>query len=263
MTDHEASILAARNLRESMRLYSCASASGHVRDYSGLSVVSSGLNLPFFNSAVLTGGVTDRNTLQLRVDLGHIHFGTKGLPWSFWLCPEYLAPGLRKEAGMVFQRVRMRAAEGPVAMVLERDARVPDPVRMLPEVSVERVTDGRMALDFCDVSSEVFGLPIHTAMRVYGHPERLEGNITAYVSYAEGRPAGTAMVVEEQGSVGFYSVATRPYARRLGYAEAMMRVLLNRYRGHVSVLHSTPSGLPLYLRLGYRRVFSFEIYYTE
>jgi ribosomal protein S18 acetylase RimI-like enzyme len=67
--------------------------------------------------------------------------------------------------------------------------------------------------------------------------------------------------------IGLYSVATLPQHRRLGFAEAIMRQVIEqaqRSRG-VSrmVLQATSSGFSLYEAMGYRTVTSFNVFIAD
>lgn len=63
--------------------------------------------------------------------------------------------------------------------------------------------------------------------------------------------------------IGLYSVATLPDYRRLGYAEAIMRQVIEQAGVPRTVLQSTRSGLSLYERMGYRMVTNFNVYIAD
>jgi len=77
-------------------------------------------------------------------------------------------------------------------------------------------------------------------------------------------PVSTAAVVMGGGVLGVYNVATLPASQRLGYGEAVMRhALADKEREHgISriVLQSTPAGLGLYERMGFRTVARVAVY---
>jgi ribosomal protein S18 acetylase RimI-like enzyme len=87
---------------------------------------------------------------------------------------------------------------------------------------------------------------------------------STYIGYLENEAVSTAMTrpVDDVLFVGW--VATKPSRQGQGCAEALMRHALEHHRRKAgqmkSVLHSTPAGLKLYERLGYRRVARFELY---
>jgi ribosomal protein S18 acetylase RimI-like enzyme len=65
-------------------------------------------------------------------------------------------------------------------------------------------------------------------------------------------------------ALGVYNVATLPGHQRRGYGEAVMRFALNEANRDLgmerSILQSTPAGLRLYRRMGYRTVTRISVY---
>ena len=76
----------------------------------------------------------------------------------------------------------------------------------------------------------------------------------------------TAAVVAGGGAVGVYNVATLPGRQRCGYGEAVMRHALAEARREHGlervILQSTPAGLRLYERMGFRTVTRVSVYST-
>ena len=67
-------------------------------------------------------------------------------------------------------------------------------------------------------------------------------------------------------SAGIYAVATRPEARRLGFARLLTLTALPKARalGHqLAVLHSTPMAEGLYHSLGFATITEFELLASE
>ncbi len=86
----------------------------------------------------------------------------------------------------------------------------------------------------------------------------------AYVGYYKEEPVATAAIVMGGGAMGVYNVATVPEQQRRGYGEAVMRyALADAQREHGierSILQSTPAGLKLYQRMGYRQITRVSVY---
>jgi ribosomal protein S18 acetylase RimI-like enzyme len=66
------------------------------------------------------------------------------------------------------------------------------------------------------------------------------------------------------GAIGVYNVATMPDHQRRGYGEAVMRhAVAEAQREHGierTILQSTPAGLSLYERMGYRTITRVSVY---
>ena len=77
------------------------------------------------------------------------------------------------------------------------------------------------------------------------------------VGYLEGEPVATNMLLCGGGVAGLYAVGTVPAARGkgIGAATTLHLLLEARTRGYrYGVLFSSPMGLPVYERIGFRRV---------
>jgi ribosomal protein S18 acetylase RimI-like enzyme len=105
------------------------------------------------------------------------------------------------------------------------------------------------------------------SLSVYGAERAWKGTFQGYVGYSNGRAVTTAAAVITGDVIGLYSVATLPQHRRLGFAEAIMRHVIQQAqqtRGiSRSVLQSTSSGFSLYEAMGYRRVTSFSVFISD
>jgi ribosomal protein S18 acetylase RimI-like enzyme len=89
-------------------------------------------------------------------------------------------------------------------------------------------------------------------------------NFVSYVAYFDGEPVSTASVVNGGGAIGVYNVATLPGFQRSGFGEAVMRhalaEALREYGRRPIVLQSTPAGLRLYERMGFRTITKVAVY---
>jgi len=83
----------------------------------------------------------------------------------------------------------------------------------------------------------------------------------SFVGYVDGEPVSTTSLVAAAGVVGVYNVATLPGSRRRGIGEAVMRQALAAvHGGEPVILQSTPDGLKLYERMGFRTVARVAVY---
>lgn len=86
-------------------------------------------------------------------------------------------------------------------------------------------------------------------------------NSTMYYIQQDGLPIATATVFYDAGVAGVYHVATKSMYAGKGLASSLMaKLLLDAYNHgfQYSIVHSTPSGKPLYNKLGYEEKFTFQ-----
>ena len=110
-----------------------------------------------------------------------------------------------------------------------------------------------------------FHVPLSWFREVFDD-ESVWQKFAAYVGYVNGEPVATAAVVLGGEVAGVYNVATLPGRQRRGYGEAVMRyALADTRRTHGverTILQSTPAGLKLYERMGFRTITRVSVYST-
>ena len=86
----------------------------------------------------------------------------------------------------------------------------------------------------------------------------------AYVGYFNGEPVSTTAIIIGGGAVGVYNVATLPGKQRHGFGEATMRYAIAEARREHAfepvILQSTPAGLHLYQRMGFKTIARVAVY---
>ena len=112
-----------------------------------------------------------------------------------------------------------------------------------------------------------FEVPWTICREVYGSERAWQGSFRGYVGFVDGMPVATTAVVVAAGVAGIYSVGTLPGNRGRGYAEALMRDVLEKVRQETGVertiLQSTRTGFSMYSRMGYQPVTAFTVFITE
>jgi ribosomal protein S18 acetylase RimI-like enzyme len=130
-------------------------------------------------------------------------------------------------------------------------------------MEIRRVGDSGTRDAFCAIGSVCFHVPIAWFREVFDN-DAVWRRFTGYVGYADQEPVSTAAIVMGAGAMGAYNVATIPGHQRHGYGEAVMRhAIAEARREHGierSVLQSTPAGVRLYERMGYRTVTTVAVY---
>jgi GNAT superfamily N-acetyltransferase len=252
------------NLVEALRFFGRARNDGEVRDLAGLSLIFCGLNYAAFNAALITAPVDNNsNELMRLIEFAASQFQTQRLRWTFWLCDDFLDRSLSRQSLPIFSRYNLRALTQAPGMYTER---LHPPLHKLPALEVRSVGDPHTRNTFAEIMAAAFEIPHSVATAVYGSERAWSGTLKGYIGYANGKPVTTAASTVTGDVIGLYSVATLPHHRRLGFAEAIMRQVIDEaFRNGIqrTVLQSTSSGLSLYEKMGYRTITHFDVYIAD
>jgi ribosomal protein S18 acetylase RimI-like enzyme len=250
----------ADNLRESFRTVAAARGAGEIRELHGVSIASAGVTFQMFNAAFLSGPVNTEAELKQRILLPSVHFNARGLEWAYWVCEDWIESRARTRSRRLIEQHGLRLSTDLPGMIADR---ILPPVRPLPPIDVRRVCDLATRNAFCEIGATCFHVPITWFREVFDNDVVWE-RFASYVGYADGEPVCTTAIVHGGGATGFYNVATLPGSQRRGYGEAVMRRALAEARKEVGmhpvVLQSTPAGLQLYERMGFRTVARVAVY---
>ena len=250
----------ANNLRESFRVIASSRSAGDVRELHGVSIASAGVAFQMFNSAFLSGPVQSEAEMKQRIILPNSHFNASGREWAYWVCLDWLDASSRKRLRRLFEARGLRLSTELPGMISER---LLPPLRPLPRLEIRRVCDTAASDAFCEIGSVCFHVPIAWFHEVFDS-ESVWERFASYVAYFDGRPVSTAAAVVGGGAIGVYNVATLPGSQRRGFGEAVMRHALAEARREHSVerlvLQSTPAGLRLYERMGFRTITRVAVY---
>ena len=143
---------------------------------------------------------------------------------------------------------------------------------------VDRVTLAKQAVPELDIQrvTDAAGIDAHRQAATTGFgadPAVAEGTVcvdllerpecVVYVGYADGNPVVSGMGWRTGRTIGVYSIATIPAARRRGFGAAMTaRVVADGALAgcDVAVLQASEMGRPIYERLGFRTVIGYDAY---
>ena len=251
----------ADNLLQALRFFGHARASSEIRDLPGLSLIFCGLNYAAFNAALLARPVdADGQELSRLIQVSAQQFDSRNLRWTCWICDDYLSRQVLRDADHIFGRYGLRPLTEAPGMYAEK---LLPPHHKLPPLEVRRVTDAVTRSAFAEIMSVAFEIPPAVCAAIYGSEFAWVGDFRGYIGFADGKPVTTAAAMLTGDVIGLYSVATLPAYRRLGYAEAIMRRVIEQSGIARTVLQSTRSGLSLYERMGYRAVTNFNVYIAD
>lgn len=252
----------AANLAASLAFY------GPVEQRPGVNLIRSRVAYPVFNIALLDAAVVDPFhpavcDLDRRLDVAGEYYGRLNCEWSIWVCEHLLGPQTSRRLMKICEAHGLRCIAESPGMETEE---FPAPRRALPALEYRLVSDRETRADFSRLVTCCFHIPAEVAAAIYEHGEPWCAPLDIWLGYRDGEAVTSAAVISAAGGLGIYSVATLPAQRGHGYAEAVMRhaVAAKRAAGAAGplVLQSSPAGLELYRKLGFRRVTRYFVFAT-
>ncbi|MEY2581867.1 MAG: hypothetical protein QOE09_1716 [Ilumatobacteraceae bacterium] len=220
---------------------------GHpATQFDSLTMIATGLPVAFFNGVFLNVPTSDpEGAIAATIK----YFGELGLPFLMWV-----REGLDEALLRAGREAGLRDAGEVPAMGLRA-------VEKIPERS--SVLDVVIARDDADVEAHRtavtagFELPPDMARQIIGNGLLHDPDTALAIGRLEGVPVATALLCRSGTTAGVYNVATVPDYRRQGFGEtvtwAVVAEGVRRGCTH-SVLQSSPSGYPVYRRMGYQDV---------
>jgi GNAT superfamily N-acetyltransferase len=214
-----------------------------------------------FNAAFLSSPVESLTALEERLRTAQAHFQAQALRWSFWICEDWLATGVRRKLSRTCEALALRLSSEMPGMAADR---LRLPARKCPSLDVRRVQSEQTLDDFRALGAVCFHVPMSWFAEVFDPEVAARQSFICWVGYVDGLPVATAATVSSTGAVGLYNVATAPEHRHHGYGEAITRHALGEaIRDREStpiVLQSTSQGLRLYEQLGFHHVTRVLVY---
>ncbi len=249
------------NLRECFRILASRRARGDVLELPGVTVASAGVAFQMFNAAFLSSPAETVPDLEERIDLAARHFSSLGLRWSFWLCDDWIAKGLRRKAGSIFHRFGLRLSSEMPGMVAESLRPAPPPKG---ELELQRADSGEALREFRQIGALCFHVPPGSFAEVFDDEMARRSGFLAWVAHQNGIPVGTAAAVLGSGVTGLYNIAILPEYRRRGYGSAVTRLAaegaLEQGGANKFILQASMQGVRMYERMGFRTVTRVSVY---
>ena len=250
MTDGAA--LSISQFVDAWRLFGQAWPASRIESAAGVDYVFTGLPIPFFNVAVLTGGPLSGPALSAHVHAATDWAADKGAPWLLIVTHEALEPGVDAPALLDgYGLAPLLPMTGMIAQAVAPATRVPEGLQL----DEPRDADGCTAM--IDVNSAAYGMDLAASRPAYGVPAFWAGHVPVLGRVAGG--AATSAAVLMAGGYRYVAlVATDPAHQKRGFAEAAMRRALaiaeERHGPSPTFLHATDAGRPIYARMGYEAV---------
>jgi GNAT superfamily N-acetyltransferase len=259
------SLAVAGNLLRALRFFGEARNTGEIRDFPGISLIFCGLNYAAFNAAIIADPIdSDPRALDRIIETSSKQFESRNVRWTCWICDAFLGPSLHREANRIFNRHGLRSLTEAPGMYAERLA---PPCHRLPPLDILPVNDDQTRGAFAHIMSVAFDIPYSICAAIYGAERAWMGELRGYIGFVKQQPVATTAAIITGDVIGLYSVATVPERRRQGYAEAIMRHVVDeatRTTGiEHTVLQATQTGMSLYKQMGYQIVTNFSVYIAD
>ena len=215
--------------------------------------------------AVVAWAAFEPATVERRLDEILAAVDARGATVLWWYSPDQGPEDLRERVlRRGFERVEDTAA---MAMDL---ARLPDSVPPPDAARIDPVDDPAAVDAYVRVvirAMEIDHWPMAPdAARIRtDHIRSLLGDdplSRRFVAFLDGEPVATSRLSMAGGVAGLYTMVTLPHARRrgIGLAMAHRALLAGREAGmRIAVLQATDMGFPIYVRLGFEELFTYEM----
>jgi len=216
----------------------------------GVGTFATGLPHPFFNQVVTDAGATG-------AELTRAVRAMRERGGAFYVILRHPQDERFRE---LLARLGLEGDDGRLPGMAVDAIRSPRPVPA--ELHLHVVTDAESLADHAAAAAG-FGFPDALVRAFLGEELWLVPDTTTYVGYVGGEPVVSGFGVRTGRTIGVYSIATLPAARRRGYGAAMTeRILADGVAAgcDVAVLQASPMGRPIYEALGFRLVQEYALF---
>jgi N-acetylglutamate synthase len=208
-----------------------------------LTLVATGLPIPFFNGAYVR---SPTDAPERAVAEAVRFFADRNLPWILWARQPVASSFL--DAG---RAIGLRDAGGPPAMGM---GVIPEPPASPPELTVEIARTIDALQHHASMLKEGFGMPDELVHRLI-RPALLDvPDAAVLVGYVDGQPVSCSLLATSGSTAGVYNVATPDRHRKKGYGAALTWAAIaeGARRGCTqAILQASDSGYPVYRKMGF------------
>ena len=215
--------------------------------------------------AVVAWAAFDPATVEGRLDEILAAVDARGATVLWWFAPDPRPEDLRARVlRRGFDRVEDTAAMAMDLAHLPERVPPPEAVRIDP-VDDPAAIDAYVRVVIRSMEIDHWPMPPDAArIRTDYIRSRLGDDPLSrrYVAFLDGEPVATSRLSMAGGVAGLYTMVTLPHAQRrgIGLAMAHRALLAGREAGmRIAVLQATDMGFPIYVRLGFEELFTYEM----
>lgn len=214
-----------------------------VAERSELTMVATGVPIPFFNGAYLLDPAADP---VATIDSAIEFFRPHGVGWLFWL-REGVAPQLL-QAGLA---AGLPNVGGPPAMGV---APIPPSPPAPADLQIDMATEAADVVAHGELLRVAFGVP-HDVADLFAEPKLLDDDsLAVFVGRVDGVPVSCSLLAVSGHTAGVYNVATPAEFRGRGYGAALTWAAITegaRRSCTHAILQASQLGYPVYKRMGF------------
>jgi GNAT superfamily N-acetyltransferase len=225
-----------------------------------------GVGYPFFNGVARTRLAQDTSEgIAAEIKRTLDYFEPRGAPIYWWAGPATRPTELDHHLLAAGLQVNLRDCPG---MAIDLSV-LPAEAASLAGLEIEPVRDQATLETWCHTFIASYGMPDPvgeawaTALSRFGLEP--DSPMRVYLAWFEGRPVATSMMFLGAGVAGLYAVGTVEAARGrgIGMAITAQPLLDARAAGYrAAILHSSPMGVRVYERMGFREYCKIRRYVT-
>lgn len=234
---------------------------GEVHDFSSLSIRWADNQFPFWNTIANTEIGANRDQMEASLVQAARYMRGKQRPGFLWLFEDLLAEDARADLQAAADRAGLSLVLSGFGMAGDV---LPIPEPKHPDLEFVRVSSDAELAAYGELNCRAYGFGPESRRDGFDGSKLWKERIHAYLALKDGEPVAAAGTVEADGCLFVILVATAAEHRRKGYGEATTRKAL--YEGaresgvKRATLHATMAGLPVYERIGLRKVASIGFY---
>ncbi len=132
-----------------------------------------------------------------------------------------------------------------------------------PELEIRQATDAEGVADHIQAAATGFDMPADWLRALITEEMARHPDVRMYAGYLDGEPVVAGLGIRSGPTIGIYSIATAPDARRRGFGAAMTQRIVDDGASDgcdVAVLQASEAGKPIYERMGFRTVIEYDAY---
>jgi GNAT superfamily N-acetyltransferase len=232
-----------------------------VTDRPGLAIRWADSAFPFWNMIFLTRQLADPEALAGHLREAAAYMRARSQAGLLGVCEEYLSTSALAGLPAAISQTRLEFAFPMHGMAGDF---LPISAPSHPSLRFARVTNEDDLQAYADINARAYGFPLEAGRAGLAGSALWKEKMHTYLGFEGDVAVSAAATLANNGCLFLALVATTPAAQRKGYGEAMVRKAL--FEGAQAtgltrtVLHATDAGLPVYQRIGYRKVSTINAY---